>query len=80
VKEGILKKPNGLDAASPEIPESDQIRARGLARLLSYALLDAEDLGCESATESIRSAIDSLRLAFNLAESDIVRGDRNFTN
>jgi hypothetical protein len=80
VKEDTLKKPDELDGASWEIPESDLIRARGLARLLCYALLDAEELGCESATESIRSAIDCLKMAFDLTETDLVRGDRTFTD
>jgi hypothetical protein len=80
VKEDALKRLNGVDGTSWEIPESNQIRARGLARLLCYALLDAEELGCESATDSIQSAIDSLKVAFNLAESDLARGDRTFTD
>lgn len=80
MKNDTLKKLNERDGASWEIPESDQIRARGLARLLCYALLDAEELGCESATESIRSAIDCLKSAFELTEGDLVRCDRSFTD
>jgi hypothetical protein len=78
VKKENVKKLDGIEGASWAIPESDQIRARGLARLLCYALLDAEVLGCESATESIRTAIDCLKATFDLTDSDLVRSDRTF--
>lgn len=68
------------EKASEPNPESDLIRARGLVRLLIYALLDAEEIGCEPAAMSIRAAINSLKNSFKLTELDLVRSDRPFTD
>jgi hypothetical protein len=78
LKDDVLRKLNTFNGASCEVTESEQIRARGLGRLLCYALLDAEELGCESATEAIAVAIDSLRSTFGLTDSDLIRCDPTF--
>lgn len=48
-------------------------RARGLARLLIYALLDATDLGSNSTAVSVRSAIEQLKVEYGLKDHEILQ-------
>lgn len=48
-------------------------RAKGLARLLSYALLDARDLGSGRTAGSVRAAIEHLKVEYGLNEHEILQ-------
>lgn len=61
-----------LNAANDESQPSAQ-RARGLARLLLYAMLDATDLGSRKTVVEVQNAIDQLKSEYGLTDSEIMR-------
>jgi hypothetical protein len=56
-------------AASPDAVT----RAKGLARLLIYALLDATDLGSGRTAKSVRAAIEQLKAEYGLKDHEILQ-------
>ena len=57
--------PSSLDA------ENARVRACGLARLLTYGMLDALEIDSEDTAAMIEAAIATLRQEFGLSEQEI---------
>ena len=55
-----------------ESNQSEHKRVIGLARLLIYALTDAEELGSRQCAMNIRDAIADLKSSHGLADEDIL--------
>ena len=61
-------------ATSPmDVEETGTDRARGLARLLLYGLLDAKELGSRRTAATLQSAIDQLKAEYGLTDREILR-------
>lgn len=60
-------------AHSVHVAESAVDRARGLARLLFYALLDAKELESWNIADNLEKAIDQIKTEYGLTDRDILR-------
>lgn len=48
-------------------------RAKGLGRLLVYAMLDAQDLGSDKVARALLQTIEMVKAEFRLADRDLMR-------
>lgn len=56
---------------SPATQEAS--RAKGLGRLLVYAMLDAQDLGSDKVTRALLQTIEVVKAEFRLTDRDLMR-------
>lgn len=64
---------DGAAESQDSVTRDSVTRARGLARLLIYALLDATDLGSGRTAKSVRTAIDQLKAEYGLKDHEILQ-------
>jgi hypothetical protein len=48
-------------------------RAKGLGRLLVYAMLDAQDLGSDKVARALLQTIEMVKAEFRLTDRDLMR-------
>lgn len=62
---------DAYECTDPDILDA-AVRAKGLARLLIYALLDATDLGSGRTAATVRKAIEQLKSEYGLKDHEIL--------
>lgn len=67
----MAKQSDGHTISPKYPPESKRRRAIGLARLLTYALADAEEIQAVRCADAIREAITDLRVYYSLTDREL---------